>query len=249
MILYFTGTGNGRYIAQRIAKELPQETVFINEKIKNSDHSLKADEGPLVFVLPTYCWRIPKTVEKWIRETPFKEGADAYFIMHCGSETGNAQKYLKKLCRDKNFTFRGLAEIVMPENYTALYAVPSEKTSLKIIEKANPEIDKAIDKIRFGADLLPVNISLQDRIKSSVVNFFFYKFIVKDKKFQAADFCTGCQTCEKLCPLNNISLENGKPVWHGNCTHCMACINRCPERAIEYGKATRERRRYTCPKA
>lgn len=37
-------------------------------------------------------------------------------------------------------------------------------------------------------------------------------------------------------PLNNIRLENGKPVWGKHCTHCMACICDCPKEAIEYGK-------------
>ena len=26
------------------------------------------------------------------------------------------------------------------------------------------------------------------------------------------------------------------PVWKTNCTHCMACICRCPKEAIEYGR-------------
>ena len=32
------------------------------------------------------------------------------------------------------------------------------------------------------------------------------------------------------------SLQNGKPVWGQDCTHCMACICYCPAEAIEYGK-------------
>ncbi|MFQ7798375.1 MAG: 4Fe-4S binding protein [Coprobacillus cateniformis] len=33
-----------------------------------------------------------------------------------------------------------------------------------------------------------------------------------------------------------------------HCTHCMACISRCPKGAIEYGKKTKDRIRYVCPK-
>ena len=35
---------------------------------------------------------------------------------------------------------------------------------------------------------------------------------------------------------NNIKIQNGKPVWGKDCTHCMACICHCPTEAIEYGK-------------
>jgi epoxyqueuosine reductase QueG len=44
--------------------------------------------------------------------------------------------------------------------------------------------------------------------------------------------------------LNNIRLENGKPVWGKNCTHCMACICYCPKEAIEYGKKSKGKPRY-----
>ena len=52
---------------------------------------------------------------------------------------------------------------------------------------------------------------------------------------RATDACIGCGKCVELCPLNNIRLENGKPVWGKHCTHCMACICYCPKEAIEYG--------------
>ena len=56
--------------------------------------------------------------------------------------------------------------------------------------------------------------------------------------------CIGCGKCVELCPLNNIHLENGKPVWGKNCTHCMACICYCPKEAIEYGKKSKGKPRY-----
>ena len=53
--------------------------------------------------------------------------------------------------------------------------------------------------------------------------------------------------CEKLCPLNNIELQNKEPVWGTNCTHCMACICGCPKEAIEYGRISKGKVRYQCP--
>ena len=72
----------------------------------------------------------------------------------------------------------------------------------------------------------------------------FYRFFVKADAFRATDACIGCGKCVELCPLNNIRLENGKPVWGKNCTHCMACICHCPKEAIEYGKKSKGKPRY-----
>ena len=71
MILYFTGTGNSRYIANAIASITKDELVSINEKIKTKDTQAIQTDGRLVFVLPTYGWRIPRVVEEWVRKTEF----------------------------------------------------------------------------------------------------------------------------------------------------------------------------------
>ena len=69
-----------------------------------------------------------------------------------------------------------------------------------------------------------------------------YKFTTKD--FFYTDKCIGCGKCVKLCPLNNVTLQAGKPVWGDNCTHCMACIGNCPTQAIEYGEITKTKEQY-----
>lgn len=67
MILYFTGTGNSKYIAKKIAQATAEPLLFINDKIKAGDTADIAINGKLIFMLPTYAWRIPHLVETWIR--------------------------------------------------------------------------------------------------------------------------------------------------------------------------------------
>ena len=62
--------------------------------------------------------------------------------------------------------------------------------------------------------------------------------------FQVSAAYTGRGGCVKRCPMNNIALKNGKPVWGESCTHCMACICYCPTEAIEYGKKSVGKPRY-----
>ena len=79
-----------------------------------------------------------------------------------------------------------------------------------------------------------------------IVNPAFYALFVKAKAFRATDSCVGCGRCVSLCPMNNIRLEGARPVWGKDCTHCMACICRCPKAAIEYGKKSVGKPRYHC---
>ena len=84
--------------------------------------------------------------------------------------------------------------------------------------------------------------------KLDIVNFkcnpIFYKFFVKANAFTASSACIGCGQCAKRCPMNNVALKDGKPVWGKVCTHCMACICYCPVSAIEYGKKSVGQPRY-----
>ena len=236
MVLYFSGTGNSRYVAQRIAVALADEFLSINDRIKAEDtSSVKTDER-LVIVTPTYAWRIPRLGENWLRRTEFLGARQAWFVMTCGGEIGNAAKYNHALCRKKQLAYMGTAQIAMPENYIAKFNAPQAEEARQIIAKAEPDIDRAISAITAGQAFPVPRNNLYDRFMSGPVNPIFYSFFVKAKAFMASNACTGCGQCARLCPTNNIAIRNGRPVWGGDCTHCMACICHCPMEAIEYGK-------------
>lgn len=67
MLLYFTGTGNSKYIAERIAMALNDDILSMNDRIKagNTDNVMTGKS--MVIVVPTYAWRIPRIVLKWLQ--------------------------------------------------------------------------------------------------------------------------------------------------------------------------------------
>jgi ferredoxin len=247
MILYFTGTGNSAYIAKKLLVELKDELLCLNNRIKKNDYSLVESNKPLVFVTPTYAWRIPKVVERWIEMTEFRDSTEVYFVMNCGSDIGNAEKYLSILCQKKKLSFKGVKGIVMPENYIALYDPPDLAEAKRIVAAAEPDIKECIETISHKTPFKKTNTSVTDKIKSGVINDVFYPLVVKSDKFLVNDKCIGCGKCMRDCPLNNIQLKDNRPVWGKQCTHCMACICKCPVEAIEYGKSSVGKSRYQCP--
>lgn len=246
MILYFTGTGNSRYIAEKLAAYTGDELLCINDRIKTGDKSAVSCRERLVFVTPTYAWRIPRIVRDWISAVEFSGADRVWFVMDCGSEIGDAAKYNRALCAAKGFTYMGTAQIVMPENYIAMFDAPDDAEAKRITEKAGPLIDRAAGLITEGLPFPAPRRNLYDRLMSGPVNAAFYPLFVNDRAFTVGDGCIGCGKCERLCPLNDIRLVSGRPVWQGNCTHCMACICYCPAEAIEYGRKSRGKPRYHC---
>ena len=215
-----------------------------HHRIKAGDTSPVTSHERLIIVTPTYAWRIPRIVRDWLAETDFPCGVQTWFVMTCGSEIGNADKYNRALCQEKQLTYMGTAQIIMPENYIAMFNAPQAEEARQIVARAEPEIDRVISAIADSQAFPQPRNNLYDRFMSGPVNPIFYSFFVKANAFTAGDACIGCGHCAGLCPTNSITIQNGKPVWGGDCTHCMACICYCPTEAIEYGKKSLGKPRY-----
>ena len=59
--------------------------------------------------------------------------------------------------------------------------------------------------------------------------------------------CNGCGICKSVCPMDNITIIDGKPAWKDHCALCFACLQWCPKEAIQAGNVTVNKRRYHHP--
>lgn len=242
MVLYFSGTGNSRYAAKRIAEISGDEIISINQRIKNGDYSPVKSEKPFVFVGPVYAGRFPRIMEEYIRKTTFSGTRRTYFVGTCAATPWATVQYVEKLCNEKNFSLLGFHSVVMPQGYLAGGGTQPKEINEKILKEAEPQITAIAETIR-EKQILPKEQPGKS-IMSKVLNPIMYSVMISAKNFRVTDKCNGCGKCEQLCPLNNVKLKSGKPVWGKDCTHCMACISGCPHEAIEYGKKTVGKPRY-----
>lgn len=247
MVIYFSGTGNSRFAAQQLAERLNDDLLDAGRAIKSGERGSLSSERPWVFVAPTYAWQLPHIFADYIRKTAFSGSRDAYFVLTCGGEIGNAGAYAEQLCEETGLCYHGILEVVMPENYIAMFDAPEEAEARCMVQQAIPVLERGAVQIQRLEPFSPYRTGVIDRLKSGIVNRAFYSLFVKADKFTADERCTGCGTCVAACPLNNISLTEEAPVWGKNCTHCMACICGCPVEAIEYGAISRGKPRYRCP--
>ncbi|MGM9536703.1 MAG: EFR1 family ferrodoxin [Candidatus Onthomonas sp.] len=238
MILYYTGTGNSRFAARRLAALLEDELHDLNQDLKTGYSRIFRSERPWVFVSPTYAWQLPRLLQEYLPQCQWNGSQDAWFLLTCGDGVGSAAQSAQALCRKLGLRFRGLLPVVMPENYLAMFPVPGPEEAQQIVQDALPQIDRAAELIRGNEDFPDQRPRVLDRLLSGPINTLFYSFCVTAKPFRVSDACLHCRQCQALCPTNTIRMEDGKPVWEEGCTHCMACIAACPAGAIEYGKAS-----------
>ena len=113
-------------------------------------------------------------------------------------------------------------DIKMPSSFQARHDMDSV---LNAVPKKIVEIIKAIEENRknytpHGSTKLPSNFT-----RLSLLNRPLSRMTVTEK-------CGGCSLCCKLCPTNNIEIQNSKAVRGKNCIACTACANWCPQHAI-----------------
>jgi ferredoxin len=133
-------------------------------------------------------------------------------------------------------------KIKMFSNYVIKYDM--EKDISKILESSEEALLKAISDIGNGKSL-PVRKS--NALLNAVNRNFLKKAPNMAKDYTVDGNCTGCGICAEVCPADNVALADGKPLFRAVCEQCMACIQYCPQRAINYKNKTQNRGRYTHP--
>lgn len=247
MILYFTGTGNSRFVAQGLARELGEECVCLNQYLKEQRPMVFRSEKPFVVVAPIYAWRFPAVIERIISTAEFQGSRLLYCVGTMASQTGAADRYLASIAEGAGMEFLGFRGVAMPNNYLSGGAMPSADQVEKTLKAALPVISEIAGIIRSGGRLSKTDKTPMSGLLSGAVNRGFNEYMLSRQRFTVEPECTGCGLCEKLCPMNNISIVAGKPSFASGCLSCYACIQHCPHQALNIGPKTRTRGRYTCP--
>lgn len=243
MLLFFSGTGNSRYVAKLLADALDDEVCDLNDLVGSDSPVSFESEKPFVVVCPTYCYAVPSPVKKLLSSASFGGSTSMYFIMTCGAGIGGAGYLNSRICEKAGLKYMGTAKLVMPDNYLVMYEPSTFDEASALIESLPARLEPLSDAIKSGASLSGKGNAVSGAV-SSVGSRLFESFVGKPSKFFVSDDCVSCGLCEKNCPLHCITLNDGIPQWKSGCIHCLSCLCGCPNNAIDYGKSTKGRRRH-----
>ena len=251
MIFYFSGTGNSRWVAQTVATTFSEKIVEIGQAVTSNTTLFALEENERVgFVFPVYSWGVPPIVKQFIQRLAFENYSNQliYGIFTCGDECGYTNRQFLKLLTSKGWKCHHIYSVQMPNNYIVLPKFDIDDKVLQDRKKkdAIPILNEIIAAISADKKMDCYIKGSMSFLKSKILYPLFCTFLISSKSFYFTDRCIGCEICAEKCSVGNILIENKRPVWkNDNCTQCLACIHYCPERAIEFGKATINKGRYT----
>ena len=247
MIVYFTGTGNSRFVAQKIADITGDSLYDSGRAIRGKEDGLFEEENKIVFVCPVYMSAPAMPFVDFLKKSKFKAGTKAYFFMTYGAGIGASDRFCMKLCEEKGLTYMGVTGVVMPNNYLLYFKVKNADENKKTVREAIPRIFEAAELIKNDEKFAEVKSSTSSYLIAKASIPLYGKFMITAKGYHATDKCIGCSKCVSVCPLGNITMDGPNPSWGSECTHCTACINLCPQEAIEFRNKTLGKPRYHGP--
>lgn len=246
-VYYFTGTGNSLVVAQDIAQEIDGELIAISAVI--GKESIKTDATVLGIVFPVYIWGIPLIIERFIKKLENLNDKYIFAIATYGGMPGATINLLERVIESRGGKLAAGFTVRMPGNYIPMYGAIAEKKQQQLFANWHKKVKVIAEYIKSHKQgKKENNTPLVSFLFSSLINKSSAKHIPEmDRKFWADEKCSKCGLCQKVCPVNNIELSDGKPAWKGHCEQCFACLQWCPPKAVQYGKNTSARKRYHHP--
>ncbi|MBR3491688.1 MAG: EFR1 family ferrodoxin [Bacteroidales bacterium] len=242
MIFYFSGCGNSKHVAETIAAGLNDTLTFIPEAAREGRYDYTLAEGErLGFVFPIYSWAPPRLVLDFVKKLQLKAKPDyLYFACTCGDNCGLTEKVFRKAVEEKDWSLSACFSVQMPETYIGMagFKLDTPENAKLKIDRANDLLKRNITRLINKEHFSEIVVGSLAWLKTYLVNPGFNRSATDDSKYCVTEACIHCGKCVEMCPLNNITLEEGRPKWHGHCTMCMGCYHHCPVNAIQYGKAT-----------
>lgn len=246
-IYYFTGTGNSLKIARDIAHRMPDcELRHMAAALRDAGGSrIAADKLGIVF--PVYVEGLPRIVERCVRSLEISPQTYIFAVANYGGSAGGSLVQLEQMLNEKECRIAAAFGLKMPDNTQILFPPGSEGEQRRDLERAAKAIDALAQTVCRGADSGAALLQAARRQPGCVWQRPEFDPAKMAAKFFADAQCDGCGICEKVCPVANVTMVDGRPRWLDRCELCLACMQWCPQRAIQSGARSAGWGRYHHP--
>lgn len=241
-IYYFSGTGNSRSVARRMAERIGDCELVDIAKLAaspNATASVTANATDrLGFVFPLYFWGLPSIAHSFLKNLTIIGNPYTFSVMTVGGDSasvGNLQ--IAGLLARKGLALSAGLWVMMPDNFYVFYDADAKEKADSALESAKGAIEAIATHVADKAVSVPQGPAhwYESAFASPVNALFRHSVHGSGKRFRASSDCTGCGICARACGIGNIRVADERPVWGSACERCYGCINACPTKAISYG--------------
>nr|WP_294680190.1 EFR1 family ferrodoxin [uncultured Blautia sp.] len=243
MILYFSATGNSKYVATRLIQFEKQELLSIVDCIRNDQYTFS--DKTIGIISPTYDFGLPSIVKEFLERASFQTEY-LYYIATYGTTPGASGAIANKAIQGRKID--AYYSVQMADTWTPIFDLSTPEKVAKYTKNTEAEISSIIRRVKERNKNRYMSPRTPAFITEWIAEPIYNNKVRCTVNFRVEDTCIGCSMCVRKCPVQAIEMQGKRPVWVKNkCVMCLGCLHRCPKFAIQYGKNTKKHGQYTNP--
>ncbi len=241
LICYFSGTGNTRRVVNKFAETMKTEHEVEVHKIEDilyKEGYAKPDYcsfDMLGIGYPVHAFNAPSIVIDFLRTLPkLKEKKPAFIVNTSGEplKLNNISSLKSKsILKRHGFNVTNEYHYCMPYNIIFRH---TDDMAYRMWNYAEGIIPLDCKELLAGKEH-KLGYVFMGRPMAGIFRVEHWGGRFNGKHYKVNDKCINCQMCVKICPTNNIKIENGQFKFGKNCLMCMRCAHLCSQNAIKIG--------------
>ena len=244
LVLYFSGTGNTKYIAELAAANMGAKCLSIEDETDYAAE-IKAHEA-IAVCYPIYGSRVPRNMREFV-------------VAHAEALKGKKLAIFITQWIFSGDGARVILDLLPPGHIKVIYAehffMPNNVGNIPLIRKAkDKKIEKCMRRCEMKMQRTCENIKNGVVIKRGFSAFSRFLGKLQGKLSQGNSSnpntspgslehkarngvrfnndCTSCGLCARRCPVKNLEIREEKIGHNNNCVMCYRCVNLCPHKAV-----------------
>ena len=258
LTLYFSGTGNTKFIAELFSSKMGA-VCFSIEEPRNFTSLLKAHDT-VCFCYPIYGSRVPRILREFVaRHMSDINGKKIVILVTQVLFSGDGARVFTDMFWDGAIDVIYAEHFLMPSNVCNLPLLwqTSQRKTQRYIARAKVKMHRVCQNIKSGTVVKrgftvfsQVLGNIQGRLwQGSSKEIYPARFSAENMAMAGVKIhkqCHKCGKCISACPVKNFENTRGAITHKSSCIVCYRCVNLCPKRAITVMMFHRRpRRQYT----
>lgn len=245
-LYYYTGTGNSLWVARQLAARLEDSVELYSLGANYELPSGNCERIGLVF--PVHIWGVPQRVKEFIRQLEGQPNCYFFAVAVNAGQVAATLLQLRARLSEQGIILSAGFELLTPSNYIIWNGAQPNEKQHKLFTDAAQKLDRIANIISYKkAGSIEKGPWWQNIFLSAINALTSSRIAAMDKDFWANDKCNSCSICSQVCPAANIHMGTGRPAWLHHCEQCLACLQWCPQEAIQFAKKTTGKKRYRNP--
>lgn len=226
--IIFSPTGGTKRVGEYICNGTGKEVVVTDLCVKENQIRMPEiqEDDLAVIAMPVFAGRVPALAVERLKRIQSNNAKCAIVAVYGNRAYDDALLEMQDVATELGFRVIAAIGAVAEHSIARVYAAgrPDDEDKKQLAEFGKIIINKAENTANFEPLSLPGNRP--------------YKNVNKGPYPTADEQCTGCGTCQELCPADAIPADDLRNVNKEACISCMRCISVCPTNARNIGPVT-----------